>query len=178
MSRNLINFKFRLASREVWLILGRRKPELHSPDNCKCTPLKREAYHRAFSTFKGDTCTRTPSTCISLGSKNPLEVLISSHAAVTVTLCSTPGRNIALETFLELIFDHRLLALQQGWRGWGVIWGSLINPWTPELNPSAQRCLTRFFTGDFPSWTVHFVNICVKNQQMQQLFIQFINYVW
>jgi hypothetical protein len=25
---------------------------------------------------------------------------------------------------------------------------------------------------------MHFVNICVKNQQMQQLFIQFINYVW
>jgi hypothetical protein len=23
----------------------------------------------------------------------------------------------------------------------------LINPLTPELNPSAQRCLTRFFTG-------------------------------
>jgi hypothetical protein len=53
-----------------------------------------------------------------------------------------------------------------------------INPLMPELNPSAQRCLTRFFTGDFASRTVHFVNICVKNQQMQQLFIQFINYVW
>jgi hypothetical protein len=52
-----------------------------------------------------------------------------------------------------------------------------FNPLTPELNPSAQRCLTRFFTGYFDSWTVHFVNICVKNQQMQQLFIQFINYV-
>jgi hypothetical protein len=26
-----------------------------------------------------------------------------------------------------------------------------INPLTPELNPSAQRCLTRFFTGDFAS---------------------------
>jgi hypothetical protein len=54
-----------------------------------------------------------------------------------------------------------------------------INPLTPELNPSAQRCLTRFFTGGFASSTVHFVNtcICVKNQQMQQLFIQFINYV-
>jgi hypothetical protein len=25
---------------------------------------------------------------------------------------------------------------------------------------------------------MHFVNVCVKNQQMQQLFIQFINYVW
>jgi hypothetical protein len=25
----------------------------------------------------------------------------------------------------------------------------LFNPLTPELNPSAQRCLTRFFTGDF-----------------------------
>jgi hypothetical protein len=53
-----------------------------------------------------------------------------------------------------------------------------LNPLTPELNPSAQRCMTRFFTGDFSSWTVHFVNICVKNQQMHQLFIQFINYVW
>jgi hypothetical protein len=25
---------------------------------------------------------------------------------------------------------------------------------------------------------VHFVNICVKKQQIYQLFIQFINYVW
>jgi hypothetical protein len=48
----------------------------------------------------------------------------------------------------------------------------------PELNPSTQRCLTRFFTGDFASCSVHFFNICVKNEQMQQLFIQFINYVW
>jgi hypothetical protein len=48
----------------------------------------------------------------------------------------------------------------------------MFNPLTPELNPSAQRCLTRFFTGDFVSWTVSFVNICVKNQQMQQLFIK------
>jgi hypothetical protein len=38
----------------------------------------------------------------------------------------------------------------------------LLNTLTPELNP-AQRCLTRFFTGVFASWTVHFVNICVKN---------------
>jgi hypothetical protein len=26
-----------------------------------------------------------------------------------------------------------------------------FNPLTPELNPSAQRCLTRFFTGNFAS---------------------------
>jgi hypothetical protein len=26
-----------------------------------------------------------------------------------------------------------------------------FNPLTPELNPSAQRCLTRFFTGSFAS---------------------------
>jgi hypothetical protein len=32
---------------------------------------------------------------------------------------------------------------------------AIINPLMPELNPSAQRCLTRFFTGDFASWTVH-----------------------
>jgi hypothetical protein len=53
-----------------------------------------------------------------------------------------------------------------------------FNPLTPELNPSAQPCLTRFFTRDFVSWAVHFVNICVKTQKMQQLFIKFINYVW
>jgi hypothetical protein len=52
-----------------------------------------------------------------------------------------------------------------------------VNPLMPELNPSAQRCLMKFFTGDFASWTVHFLNVCVKNQQMQKLFIQFINYV-
>jgi hypothetical protein len=34
------------------------------------------------------------------------------------------------------------------------------------------------FTGDFASWTMHFVNICMKNQQIHQLFIQFINCVW
>jgi hypothetical protein len=56
----------------------------------------------------------------------------------------------------------------------------LFNPLTPELNLSAQRCLTRFFTGDFASLTVHFVNtrICVKTQQIHKLFIQFINHVW
>jgi hypothetical protein len=26
-----------------------------------------------------------------------------------------------------------------------------INPLMPELNPSTQRCLMRFFTGDFAS---------------------------
>jgi hypothetical protein len=34
-----------------------------------------------------------------------------------------------------------------------LIWGNScfnkLNPLTPELNSSAQRCLTRFFTGDF-----------------------------
>jgi ABC-type uncharacterized transport system permease subunit len=53
-----------------------------------------------------------------------------------------------------------------------------VKPSTPELNPFTQRCLTRIFNGDFASLTVHFVNICVKNQKMQQLFIQFVNYVW
>jgi hypothetical protein len=53
-----------------------------------------------------------------------------------------------------------------------------LNPLTLEINPSGQRCLMRFFTGDFASCTMHFVDICMKNQQMQQLLIQFINYVW
>jgi hypothetical protein len=54
----------------------------------------------------------------------------------------------------------------------------MFNPLTQELNASAQRCLTEIFTGDFAFWTLQFINICVKNQQMQQLLIQFINYVW
>jgi hypothetical protein len=54
----------------------------------------------------------------------------------------------------------------------------LFNSLTPELIPSWQCCLSRFFTGDFASWTMHFVNVYVKNQQMQKLFIQFIKYVW
>jgi hypothetical protein len=61
---------------------------------------------------------------------------------------------------------------------WSVGYRSWVNPLTPELNPSAQRSLARFFTGDFASWTVHFVNMCMKNQRMQQLFIQLINYMW
>jgi hypothetical protein len=35
---------------------------------------------------------------------------------------------------------------------------SQINPLTPKLNPSAQRCLTKLVTENFASWTVHFVN--------------------
>jgi hypothetical protein len=29
--------------------------------------------------------------------------------------------------------------------------GDNLNPLTPELNPSMQHCLTRFFIGDFAS---------------------------
>jgi hypothetical protein len=53
-----------------------------------------------------------------------------------------------------------------------------FNPLKPEINPSAQRCLKRYFTSDFVSRTVHLINIRVKSQKMQQLFIQFINYIW
>jgi hypothetical protein len=61
-----------------------------------------------------------------------------------------------------------------------VMWYSaaFVNPLMPELNPSVQHCLMRFFNGDFASWTMYFINICANNQQMQQLLIQFINYVW
>jgi hypothetical protein len=66
---------------------------------------------------------------------------------------------------MHIIVTH-LLAL---WSYWIT---SLFNPSMPELNPSTQCCLMKFFTGDFASWTVQFVNICMKNQQIHQLFIQ------
>jgi hypothetical protein len=53
-----------------------------------------------------------------------------------------------------------------------------VNPLTPELNPSPQCYQMKYFTVDFGSWIVHFFNVCVKNKQMQKLFIQFINYIW
>jgi hypothetical protein len=104
---------------------------------------------------------------------------ISSTKYAVVTI-------IYLQTFIIIVSKGKLTEqlstrpTSPGWVTCGICGGqSDINHWTPELNPSAQRCLTRFFTGDFASWTVHFFNICVKtHQQMQQLFIQFINYVW
>jgi hypothetical protein len=47
-----------------------------------------------------------------------------------------------------------------------------------EIKSFRTTLTDEIFTGDFASWSVHIVNICVKNQQIQQLFIQFINYVW
>jgi hypothetical protein len=44
-----------------------------------------------------------------------------------------------------------------------------------KINPLTSD---EIFTTDFASLTVHFVNKCVKNQQIHQLFIQLINHVW
>jgi hypothetical protein len=68
--------------------------------------------------------------------------------------------------FFSLMWTRPLYSNPKGFCAWD------LNPLTPELIPSSQRSLTRFFTEDFASWTVHFVNICVKNQQMQQLFMR------
>jgi hypothetical protein len=61
----------------------------------------------------------------------------------------------------------------------GNLHSSLVgmDPLTSELNPSAQRCLTKLFTGDFASWTIHFVNIyALKTNKYTNSFIQLINY--
>jgi hypothetical protein len=39
-----------------------------------------------------------------------------------------------------------------------------INPLTPELNHSEQRCLPKYFTADFASLTVHFVNSYMREK--------------
>src|SRR5215468_11773286 len=38
--------------------------------------------------------------------------------------------------------------------------------------------MDEIFYWGFSFLTVHFFNICMKNQQIHQLFIQFINYLW
>jgi hypothetical protein len=108
---------------------------------------------------------------------NHIFIIFHQHVSVThVTFvrvtydecnqCRTKYRANPLNATLNFLF--------QTWKAYNIE----INPLTLELNPSAQRCLTRFFTGDFVSWTVHFVNIYVKNQQIHLLFIQIINYEW
>jgi hypothetical protein len=53
----------------------------------------------------------------------------------------------------------------------------VFNPLTPELIKSLRATLPEeIFTGDFASWTVHFVNICVRNQQMKHSFSLLIMY--
>jgi hypothetical protein len=44
---------------------------------------------------------------------------------------------------IEVFKDLALCLVDIYWRV------CMFNPLTPELNPSAQRCLPRFFTGDF-----------------------------
>jgi hypothetical protein len=58
---------------------------------------------------------------------------------------------------------------------------SLIFPltlWRRNEIPPRNAAWWDYFTWDFASWAVHFLNVCVKNQQIHQLFFQFINYVW
>jgi hypothetical protein len=45
--------------------------------------------------------------------------------------------------------QQQIFHLQGGEFVTGFVEFPVINPLTPELNPSAQRCLPRFFTGDF-----------------------------
>jgi hypothetical protein len=56
-----------------------------------------------------------------------------------------PTVSLALTTVLASKLAHTLRPTYR----YGI---SVINPLTPELNPSAQCCMTRFFTGDFASW--------------------------
>jgi hypothetical protein len=76
-----------------------------------------------------------------------ITILVAGRAS----LCFYPYRNVTgrLKTLLQCAQTHL---------------STEISPLTPELNPSAQRCLTRFFTGEFGSWTVHFVHVCKTNK--------------
>jgi hypothetical protein len=53
-----------------------------------------------------------------------------------------------------------------------------VNPLTPELNSSAQRCFTRFLLGILLLEPYISLIYARKTNKIHQLFIQFINYVW
>jgi hypothetical protein len=58
--------------------------------------------------------------------------------------------NPRVSSVCNVLFGQ-LLALQDGSAVGCMTKESLINPLMPELNPSMQCCLTRFFTGNFAS---------------------------
>jgi hypothetical protein len=88
--------------------------------------------------------------------------------------------NINYAPSLTTQFSYFISDQQQLFKLYTILYTVLsldINPLTPELNPSAQRCLPRYLLGILllePRISI----ICVKIQQMQQLFNQLINYVW
>jgi hypothetical protein len=59
-----------------------------------------------------------------------------------------------------------------------MVYMVINQPFNAGIKYIRVTLIDEILTGDFASWTVHVVNICLKNQHMHQLFIQFINYVW
>jgi hypothetical protein len=62
-----------------------------------------------------------------------------------------------------------------------MLLNSILNnfqPFNAGIKSLRKTLPDGIFTGNFTFWTVYFINTCMKKQQMQQLFIQFINYVW
>jgi hypothetical protein len=80
---------------------------------------------------------------------------------------------IIIITRLLWVYFPRIseFGLASEFRGGG---GGVWTP-TPHGTPSLPA---EIFKGDFGSWTLQLVIICVKNQQLHQFFIQFIYYVW
>jgi hypothetical protein len=55
-----------------------------------------------------------------------------------------PVKIYNVDSIVKLLLVLQILVLRP-------VFDGRFNPLTPELNPSAQRCLMIFFTGDFAS---------------------------
>jgi hypothetical protein len=79
---------------------------------------------------------------------------------------------------LYLIFWHQQICVCVSLLPLSLLMSYIYRAPNKARNLTSYIYMDEIFTGHFASWTVHFVNICVKNQQIHQLFIQFLNYVW
>jgi hypothetical protein len=94
---------------------------------------------------------RSYSSCWHLNPSFPVATMLLSTVPLTTHLkcssharCNNPVSLLSLYCMLDIPLHldvFRMIVKKL------IISSNIINPLTPELNPSAQRCLTRFFTG-------------------------------
>jgi hypothetical protein len=121
-----------------------------------------KTYHRCLGTkiwcFQQQACILRAHNLLykNTGSKSEPNITChSSHSPVGLHSFTTRVLHSAVTSFQFTCYFINEEKVQY----FGKDINTCINPLTPKLNPSAQLCQTRIFSGDFAAWTVHLIKI-------------------